>query len=138
MKMPFVASFAALAISSIALMGCGGGATGSNSVTVAPDGVPSGAIEVNQGDPFIVVLEVSPGQAKKGAASWARDEDTATPFAVLGVAGTTGSVTDGFAATFNFTGGQAGASQMGFRQVTVVKSGITPLRQTGTVGITVN
>ncbi len=50
MTMPLAAGFAALAISSIALVGCGG-ASGSNSVTVAPDGVPSGAIEVNQGDP---------------------------------------------------------------------------------------
>jgi len=137
MKMPLLAGFAALAISSIALVGCGG-ASGSNSVTVAPDGVPSGAIEVGQGDPFTVVLNVSPEQAKKGVATWARDEDIATPLAVPGVAGTTGTAKDGFTATFNFTGGQPGASQMGFRQVTMVESGMTPLRQTGTVDITVN
>ena len=109
-----------------------------NAVTVEPDGVASGEIHVGSGDPFTITLKVSPEQAKKGVASWARDYDDATPLATEGPANTTGSAKDGFTATFQFTAAGQGSADMGFRQIAQQVTGVTPLRQTATVHLTVD
>ena len=139
MKTPFAAGLAALATLGLGLgvAACGGGET-VNAVTVDATGAAAGEINVGQGQAFTVTLKVSPEQAKKGVASWARDYDNATPLATEGAGTITGTPKEGLVVTFPFTAAEAGSADMGFRQVAIDATGATPLRQTATVHITVN
>ena len=68
----------------------------------------------------------------------ARDEDAATALTTEGPAETVPRGKAGLQTRFQFTATRAGSADMGFRQATEVKSGITPLSKTAVVRLTVN
>ena len=104
---------------------------------------PSGAAQsltVNVGDTFTVWLNVSARQARATlpVVGWARDEDAATALTTEGPAETVPRGKAGLQTRFQFTAVRAGSADMGFRQATEVKSGITPLPKSAVVHLTVN
>ncbi len=148
---------ALLAAAGLALTGCGGDSAPAPASTAAPAATaaaapaakpdvvvpPNGATQsltVNVGDTFTVWLNVSPRQAraKLPVVGWARDEDAATALTTEGPAETVPRGKLGLQTRFQFTATTAGSADMGFRQATEVKSGITPLSKTAVVRLTVN
>lgn len=157
MKTSLTAGLGIVAIAAIALAGCGSDATPGPATTAAPPAStaaaaavtpdvvvpPSGAAQsltVNVGDTFTVWLDVSPRQARARlpVVGWARDYDDATALTSEGPAETVPHGKGGLQTRFQFTATSAGNADMGFRQATEVKSGITPLARTAVVHLTVN
>ena len=156
MKAPVItgAALAAIAALALALAGCGGepaSAPAATSPATAPTSTvhadvivpPTGAAQsltVNVGDTFTVWLNVSPRQAKAKlpVVGWARDEDDASALTSEGPAQTVPQGKGGLQTQFQFTVTTSGTADMGFRQATEVKSGITPLARTAVVHLTVN
>ena len=155
MNTPLAAGIAALAIAALTATGCGGDSTPAAATTAAPAATTapaaradvvvtaSGAarsLTVNVGDTFTVWLNVSPRQAKAKlpVVGWARDEDDASALTSEGPAQTVPHGKAGLQTQFEFTATTPGAADMGFRQATEVKSGITPLAKSAVVHLTVN
>ena len=158
MKTPLAAGIAVLAAATLAVAGCGGDSapapattapaaatTATTAATKADVVVPASGAEqslsVNVGDTFTVWLNVSPKQAKAKklpVIGWARDYDDATALTSEGPAQTVPFGKGGLQTQFQFTATTAGSADMGFRQATEVKSGITPLAKTAVVHLTVN
>ena len=157
MKTSLAAGVTLLAVAALGVAGCGGdsapapaaepaaAATTTPAAAVRPGVVvpANGAtrsLTVNVGDTFTVWLNVSPRQAraKLPVVGWARDEDAATALTTEGPAETVPRGAAGLQTRFQFTATRAGSADMGFRQATEVKSGITPLSKTAVVRLTVN
>lgn len=145
-----------LAALALAVAGCGGDSAPTAAATAPPATTPAAApaakpdvvvppsgatrsLTVNVGETFTVWLNVSPRQAraKLPVVGWARDEDAATALTTEGPAETVPRGAMGLQTRFQFTATRAGTADMGFRQATEVKSGITPLSKTAVVRLTV-